>query len=187
MHNHLEKLLKSPEMMANQLAREPLAYASQAPASFTLASVLMLMQPDTQNGTQVWFIRRSARLRRHAGQIAFPGGKQEAGDAGPWETALRESQEEIGLEPQGVVQLGRLPEILTPTGFRIIPFVGWNEAQPPKPQANDEVDLAFSLSLSQLFAEGTESHSFVTPHGTIWGATARILQNCLKILRTQEA
>lgn len=187
MHNHLEKLLKDPELLAQQLAREPVVRANQVPENFTLASVLMLLQPDSQNGTQVWFIRRSPRLRRHAGQIAFPGGKQEANDASPWETALRESQEEIGLEPEGVVQLGRLPEILTPTGFCIMPFVGWNDAHPPNPQANDEVDLAFSLSLIQLFSEGNESHSFTTPHGTIWGATARILHHGLKILGSQKA
>lgn len=187
MHSNLEKLLKSPELLAQQLASKPVAEASHPPERLTLASVLMLLQPDAQNGTQVWFIRKSARLRRHAGQIAFPGGKQDKSDANPWQTALRESQEEIGLNPEGVVQLGRLPEIWTPTGFLILPYVGWNEADPPQPQANDEVDIAFCMNLQALLLEGRESNSFRTPHGTIWGATARILHDCLKILGSQKA
>src|SRR5699024_10188417 len=68
---------------------------------------------------------RSASLRSHPGQISFPGGSVEPSDAGVEAAALRESEEEIGLQPQYVDILGRLPDYVTGTGYDVAPFVGW--------------------------------------------------------------
>src|SRR5499433_4515658 len=76
------------------------------------------------NGLTVLFTRRTAHLHDHAGQISFPGGRSEPGDASPGETALRETLEEIGLEPERVEILGHLPEYTTVTGYRVTPVVG---------------------------------------------------------------
>ena len=74
---------------------------------------------------QLWTVltRRTDDLPHHRGQIAFPGGGREIGEE-PWDTALRETQEEIGLDPRKVLKLGELDEAQTPSGFRIIPCVG---------------------------------------------------------------
>src|SRR5690349_2214790 len=80
-----------------------------------------------QEGIRVLFTQRTPHLDDHAGQISFPGGRVEAEDAGREETALRETEEEIGLERGRVTLLGRLPDYAIPSGFRITPVVGWVE------------------------------------------------------------
>lgn len=197
MNHHLENLLKSPHQLQQLLLLNPPQQLQQPaipagwgsyPNQLTDASVLLLLQPDPQ-GTMLWFVRRSADLRQHAGQIAFPGGKQESHDASLWHTALRESHEEIGLQPEGVRQLGALDECWTPSGFRIHPFLGWNEGSPPQAQPNSEIDRAFALPLVQLL--GVEARPpwprYPTVYGEIWGATGRMLYGWLQILRAQEA
>lgn len=194
MVSHLEKVLKSPEQLAELLALHPPEQAEQPdiPAGFgsypeqlTDAAVLLLLQPD-EEGTRLWFVQRSAALRRHAGQIAFPGGKREGGDDSLWHTALRESHEEIGLAHQGVRQLGELNQCWTPSGFRIHPFVAWNEGEAPSLPPNCEIERAFSLPLLELLLQppvGLPWPRYATAHGTIWGATGRILYRWLEILQ----
>lgn len=85
------------------------------------AAVLIAICPDTQT---VFLTQRSAALKHHPGQIAFPGGKQDPGDPTPIDAALREAEEEIGL-PRGQVRiLGQMPEHETVTGFLMTPIVG---------------------------------------------------------------
>jgi 8-oxo-dGTP pyrophosphatase MutT (NUDIX family) len=139
------------------------------------------------------FTERRADLRRHAGEISFPGGRWEKGDADLAATALRETHEEIGLEPAAVELSGALPPISTlATGFLIHPFVGLVPAPGelelrPNPV---EVETVLTLSLDVL-REGYEMRRLVrrgipfhTPTYTvdehmIWGATARILGDLL--------
>ncbi len=141
------------------------------------------------------FTRRAAHLRDHSGQVSFPGGRVAAGDPSPEATALRESREEIGLDPRHIELLGRLPEYRTRTGFCITPVIGL--LTPPfelRPDANEvdeifEVPLAFLLDpanhrrqsrewrgeLRWFFAMQYEGH-------TIWGATAGMLVNLYRQL-----
>ncbi len=133
--------------------------------------------------------KRSARLKHHPGQIAFPGGKQDAGDATLTDCALREAQEEIGLPPDAVTPLGNLPSHETVTGFEVTPIVAIVErAFDPVPEAG-EVDEMFTVPLShvsdpaQFVIEGRSWQGmwrryYAVPYGPyyIWGATARILR-----------
>src|SRR5205085_4170833 len=92
------------------------------------AAVLILVVNHPGDPTVV-FTQRTAHLADHAGQISFPGGRTHADDLTAERTALREAHEEIGLEPDRVELLGRLPEYRTGTGFAVTPVVGW--AEPP--------------------------------------------------------
>jgi 8-oxo-dGTP pyrophosphatase MutT (NUDIX family) len=139
------------------------------------------------------FTERRADMRRHAGEISFPGGRPDEGDADLAATALRESQEEIGLDP-AVVELGeRLPATGTfVTGYRIHPFIG----RIPHPAELDlhpnpaevETVLTFSLDLlrdayemRRLIRRGVPIHTptYEVEGHLIWGATARILGDLL--------
>ena len=138
---------------------------------------------------------RSARLSSHAGQVSFPGGRIEAGET-PEAAAVREAAEEVGLDPRLPELLGRLPEHVTGTGFRVVPVVGL--VAPPLSLTPDpgEVEEAFELPLSVVLDpaaperrsgewKGRRREYWVWPHErhTIWGATAAILVNLAKVLR----
>jgi 8-oxo-dGTP pyrophosphatase MutT (NUDIX family) len=133
--------------------------------------------------------KRSSHLKHHPGQIAFPGGKVDPTDPGPEAAALREAQEEIGLDPARVMIIGTLPVHETVTGFAITPFVGTIEGPfVPRPEAGEveevfTVPLSHALSPSRFQVQGRrwmgEWRRFYTvPYGPyyIWGATARILR-----------
>jgi 8-oxo-dGTP pyrophosphatase MutT (NUDIX family) len=144
------------------------------------------------------FTERRADMRRHAGEISFPGGRRDPGDADLSATALREAQEEIGLDP-AVVELGeRLPATNTfVTGYRIHPFVGRiphpaKLALEPNP-AEVETVLTFSLDvlrgayeIRRLIRRGVPIHTptYEVEGHLIWGATARILADLLSHLQT---
>ena len=135
------------------------------------------------------FIHRPSNMRAHPGQVAFPGGKIDRGDAGPVDTALREAEEEIGLDPSFVETVGRLPQYLSGTGFRIVPVlsvVRRGFVIKPNP---DEVDAVFEVPLSFLMNpdnhqrdsrlwQGIVRHFYVMPYGErhIWGITAGIIR-----------
>jgi 8-oxo-dGTP pyrophosphatase MutT (NUDIX family) len=159
------------------------------PALLKPAAVLVPVVARASAPTML-LTRRAAHLRDHSGQVSFPGGRVHADDASPEATALREAREEIGLDAAHVELLGRMPEYLTRTGFRVTPVVGI--VTPPfetRPDANEvdeifEVPLAFLLDpvnhqrqsrewqgeLRWFYAMPYEGHY-------IWGATAGMLVN----------
>jgi len=146
-------------------------------------------------GLHVVLTRRTKALSHHAGQIAFPGGKQDPQDADSAATALREAQEEIGLAPGDVELAGLLSTYLTGTGFRIAPHVGFVEPRfRPRPDPAEvedvfEVPLAFILDPANRVRKsavwnGVRRHFFAFPYQgrDIWGATAGMLVNLAEIL-----
>lgn len=139
---------------------------------------------------RLYLTKRSSALKHHPGQIAFPGGKQDEGDADITATALREASEEIGIDPANVQVLGELPSHETVTGFTVTPVVAriLNRFT-PRPEAG-EVDEVFTVPLSHVMTpanyviqsrrwRGSRRHYFTVPFGPyyIWGATARILRS----------
>ena len=152
------------------------------------AGVLVSVIAGAQ-GAEVLLTKRSSRLKHHPGQIAFPGGKQDDGDADVIAAALREAEEEVGL-PRGHVEiLGTLPTHETVTGFLVTPVVGWIETafdvipEPGEVAEAFRVPLAHVTDASQFTVQsrrwrGTRRHYYTVPFGPyyIWGATARILR-----------
>jgi 8-oxo-dGTP pyrophosphatase MutT (NUDIX family) len=163
-------------------------------ARVTEAAVLV---PLVLRGAEVSVLltQRTAHLNDHAGQISFPGGRVEAADSSREETALRETEEEIGLPRARIAVLGRLPNYEIPSGFRITPVVGWSE--PPFELAPDpfevasvfEAPLAYFLDPAnyqrrQFNFRGRHRHYMAVPYEGryIWGATAGMLYSLCRIL-----
>ena len=170
------------------------------PAILREAAVLVPLVMRTPEPT-VLLTQRTAHLAAHAGQISFPGGGVEPNDTGPEDTALRETEEEIGLARGHIDPIGRLDIYITRTGFRVTPVVGI--VRPPfalKPDPNEvaeifEVPLSFILDpanrrrQSREF-QGAQRHFWVFPYRDryIWGATAGMLVNlCDALAEMREA
>lgn len=160
-----------------------------------VAAAVLVPIVARQSGLTVLLTRRTAHLRDHPGQVSFPGGRCEPEDTTPQATALRESDEEVGLRPEQVEVLGCLPEYFTSTGFRIIPVVGL-VAPPLNLRLDDfevaevfEPPLAFFLDAANyrreaLLHEGVRREFWAVPWQEyfIWGATAGMLvslRDCL--------
>ena len=184
-----------------RLQRAPPAYAVYGDdgtegreAASTPAAVLipLIVHPGELT---VLFTQRTAHLKNHSGQVSFPGGRAEPGDASAEFTALRETEEEIGLAMQRVEVLARLPDYRTRTGFRVTPVIGL--VAPPLELAPDprEVAEVFEVPLAFLLEErnrqrrtrefqGRQVGYYVFEYGerVIWGATAGILVNLNRML-----
>jgi 8-oxo-dGTP pyrophosphatase MutT (NUDIX family) len=160
------------------------------------AAVLVPLIPRPE-GVMVLLTQRAGHLSRHAGQIAFPGGRRDPGDDSVVHTALREAREEVGLDPDSVRVLGLLPQYRTRTGFLITPVVGWIEPpfsmQPDPGEVSDvfEMPLAFALDAGNherhhRDADDGRRYFYVLPFEDryIWGATAAMLVNFHHVLVT---
>ena len=169
------------------------------PAEPARAAVLVPLV-ERPTGLQVLLTQRASHLKNHPGQISFPGGRIESADAGPWEAALRETREEIGLEPQFVTRAGYLRDHLVISGFRVTPAVGF--VQPGFNLHLDEtevenvfeVPLEFVLDLRNHLPRDRSiaGHTVITheiPYEgrQIWGATASMLITFARLLREVQA
>lgn len=150
-------------------------------------------------GVNVLLTQRTAHLTDHAGQISFPGGRVEAGDADAVATALRESEEEIGLPGHVIDVLGRLPEYRTVTGYRVTPVVALIERPFSLKLDTFEVSEAFEVPLAflmdprnherRLYRYADIARTFYAmPYQAarryfIWGATAAMIRNFYHFLR----
>ena len=161
------------------------------------ASVLIpLLQYEDE--WHILFTRRHPDLPEHSGQVSFPGGRMDDGDASPEETALREAWEEIGLRPGDVTILGRLHEFLTITNYLVTPVVGVIPWPYPLHLSEEEVSRAFTIPLAWLADRANyEERPRIIPgpfppipviyfhpyDGEIlWGATARFTLSLLNTL-----
>jgi 8-oxo-dGTP pyrophosphatase MutT (NUDIX family) len=172
------------------LAGDP---APPAPADTRLAGVLV---PVLAGGEpSLVFTRRTEHLSRHAGEISFPGGLRHDEDDDLARTALRETQEELGIEPSSIEVLGVLSAVHTfVSGILIVPFVGLLSA-PPSYRPND-AEIAEVLEFALADLDAAEAHlelprgdhvsrgyAYEMPGATIWGATAFILHDLLETIR----
>jgi 8-oxo-dGTP pyrophosphatase MutT (NUDIX family) len=163
----------------------------QPPPGYRQAAVLvpLVLSPVS---TDLLLIKRTDVVDTHKGQIAFPGGGVEEGDTDRAHTALRETQEELGIDPSEVAVVGMLDDVIIPTGFLVTPVVGLLST-PPHLTLNDRevaeaffVPIEFFLDSSHARKEvkliGGERREVWTYEGgehTIWGATARIIRSLL--------
>lgn len=150
-------------------------------------------------GVTVLLTERTAHLHDHAGQIAFPGGRQDPEDIDAIDTALRETEEEIGLTREYIDVIGRLPEYLTGTGYRVTPVVGM--VRPGFALTLDAFEVAEAFEVPLRFLMDPRNHERRrVRHGDIdrhfyampwqhhdreyfiWGATAAMLRNLYRLL-----
>lgn len=152
------------------------------------AAVLIACR-EGRTGPELILTKRSSRLKHHPGQIAFPGGKIDAGDDGPADAALREAREEVGLPLDQVRVLGTLPAHETVTGFSVTPVLAWIDGDFAPLAEAGEVEEVFTAPLAHVTDPGRFSieqrrwlgemrRYYVVPYGPyyIWGATARMLR-----------
>jgi len=141
------------------------------------------------------YTRRTDRVESHKGQVSFPGGACDEGETTPEETALREAQEEIGLDPDNVRVLGRLPNLITISHYRVTPVVGVITKWPTVFRVGEhEVARVFTMPLGWLanelnrwqFEMPGRRRSVIAYHPydgeLLWGATARMTVDFLKVL-----
>ena len=204
----LDVLYGAADFERRARAHDPLAAFGQEPAHLAhgdhrlnpelvigLQSAVLrpaaVLVPVTDDGpdARVILTRRTAAMRQHSGQVAFAGGAIDPQDGSPEAAAMREAQEEIALDPALVTPVGRLPDYLTTTGFRITPVLAI-VAPGYRTEANPaEVDVVFEPPLSFLMDprnhvresrvwEGRERHYYTMPWEGhfIWGVTAGIIR-----------
>src|SRR5690348_10371857 len=165
-------------------------FLTSRPESFSAAKAAVLLPLIQRNEPALLFTRRTESLARHSGQVSFPGGRSEAHDLSPVETALRETFEETGIAPGFVSVAGYLDRYLTGTGFDIQPIVGLVAdgfvltPDPSEVAATFEVPLAFLLDPAnrrrearQLGGRERRFYAFTYEGHEIWGATAAIIVN----------
>lgn len=177
---------------ASKMEINPMA---QPPAHGGRASAVLVLfaYGPLANDPDLLFIERSADLRLHAGQPAFPGGAIDAADDGPVAAALREAKEEVGVDPDGVDVVGTLPELFIPrTGFRVVPVLAWwREPCAVAPVDAAEVAAVERVSVSELADPETRvtvrgpagylGPAFRVKGMLIWGFTAVLVDRLLAL------
>jgi len=161
------------------------------------SSVLIILYPANEE-IHCILIKRPATMKNHAGQIAFPGGVIEKSDANPLTAAIREANEEVGINPDSIEIIGQLSSLyISVSLFQIAPFIGWCNSIPKLKQNYSEVDKIIHFPLSKLLKEGKISQVKIkTSTGIlevpcynykdeiIWGATAMILTELIDIIKS---
>ncbi|NBN63231.1 CoA pyrophosphatase [Microvirga tunisiensis] len=154
------------------------------------AAVLIPIYDQGARGATVLFTERTAHLKAHAGQVAFPGGKIDPEDGSPEIAALREAEEEIGLDRRHVEPFARLAPYLTGSGYRVTPVIGFVSGRPPLTPNPGEVADVFEVPLEFLMDpanhqrqsrdwQGRPRYFYAMPFQTrfIWGVTAGIVRS----------
>lgn len=185
------------EILASALALE-LPYSERFFIPGRAAAVLALFGSDRAGGVSILLTRRAETLEHHKGQMAFPGGTVEQGEDDAV-AALRETDEELGIPPERVRVVGRLPQLSTPTGFQITPVVGLLEGHREDLELRPnraEIAKVDWIPLSVLLDEGIYQSEFINAGPVrylihvyqvgdcrIWGATGAMLKNLLDRLK----
>ncbi len=170
----------------------------KVPKNAKQAAVLMLLYPKSDQSLSFCLIQRTTYDGKHSGQISFPGGKKEASDQDFWATALRESQEEVGINPTTVQFITSLSSTyIPPSNFYVYPFLAFTAQQPNFRPEEGEVDHIIEVPLTELLGEEAIQNGPITASYTeevvvpmfvfgsyrVWGATAMILSEAREIMR----
>lgn len=199
----MDKPELNPEFIQRRLEGYSYSYQNRTDDRITIqeekvlrrAAVLMPLFIN-QDSWHLLFIHRSNTIEEHQGQVAFPGGVKDRDDGSLWATALREAQEEIGLDPGDVTLFGRLEDHPVITGYVVRPFVGMIPWPYDLRISNEEVETVFSIPLSWLQKsehreerqrqyEGRDINvTYFQPYQghLLWGASAEMTLTLLSVL-----
>lgn len=202
----LKQRFANPPVWQPELERET-SFSSRAPALAAVLVPIVMRGPDFAQST-ILLTQRAKHMSTHSGQIAFPGGKVDPQDVSHQATALREAQEEVGLDPKHVQVIGELPVYVTGTAFWVTPVIALVTPEFELTPNPDEVQDVFEVPLSFLMNpahhrrhvfdwQGKDRHWFSMPYQEsrlgsngesevverfIWGATAAMLRNFYRFL-----
>ncbi len=179
--------------------RQPKTFPQHVlPEKYASAAVLLLFWPGDDDSVKVVLTRRTETVSNHRGQVCFPGGGYQAGDVDLMATALRETEEELGVKPALITIMGRLDDAFSIAGHHVIPYVGWAHAAPQITPDRSEVaeviigDVAFLSRPEVNTTHEVEhagmrrtTHAFDWEGGHIWGLTADILLEFFLWLRDE--
>lgn len=169
----------------------------KVPKNVKKAAVMMLLYPKDQQ-LSFCLIQRTTYDGKHSGQISFPGGKKEEEDIDFWATALRESHEEIGVNPAEIKLITTLSSTyIPPSNFYVYPYLAYTNQRPDFVADEGEVDHVIEVPLSDLLGESAIQNGPITASYTkevivpmfvfgsyrVWGATAMILSEAREIIR----
>ena len=205
LHQLEEKLNKPLKGMASQLLMAPkhrLAEMEDAKNKIKHArysGVMILFFVNDNEELCIVFIRRSNYVGIHAGQMGLPGGRYEEKDENTLQTALRETFEEIGIEPEKIKVIGRLTGLyIPPSNFHVDPYIGFLAEKPDYKIDTREVKNVVELKVSDFFSANAIQWKDFKTHGSekltsapfykigeteIWGATAMIISELLDMLK----
>lgn len=198
----LERSLKAP--LPGRKAQYKMAHAVRQdtpppPANAREAGVLALFYPKVKDWHLTLILRPNKNPNdRHGGQVSFPGGKREASDANLEATALRETEEEVGVDRRDIRVLGGLTELYIPvSNFLVQPYVGYLEYEPvfrPQPSEVEQVlEVPFAAFMNEKNRQRIdlqinaqiklkEVPYFAVQQQTVWGATAMMISELLEVL-----
>lgn len=186
-----------PDAIRDLRDGRPRQRPDRLPGNGRIGAVLLLLYVDRQVGSQhIVLTKRRHTLKHHPGQISLPGGQQEPGESLEM-TSLRESQEEIGIQPQQISIIGQLNNVyIPPSDYTITPFVGWCEAPIQFVKCRQEVEQVLLVDLIELMEPenlrfGTiaseqrelDASFFAVGEHQVWGATAVVINEFIELIR----
>lgn len=180
---------KQSSMVIDKIRQKIISYKHKRLEIDGLIQSAVLVPILSQNES-ILFIKRSMSVKDHKGQIAFPGGVINSTDLSPIETALRETKEEVGIDPQNIETINFIDDTITIAGYLIHPVVGIIRGKTEILPNRDEVDEVFLIPIRDILNSEVKedperfSWEFRINGITIWGATARILKNFIEICET---
>lgn len=180
----------------SELVRGP---AVSRPAESGKRSAVLIAIYDGADGPTMILTRRPMHMRKHAGEVAFPGGSKDDADESLWHTALREAEEEVGLDPALPKLVGELDSFVTGASYsHVSPFVATLDEPPRLTASPDEVDIILTVPIQELFYPGVyrseewfwedkwvPMHFFELVGDTVWGATALMIHNLMTALASK--
>lgn len=187
---------KAHNKMASKIRLDELKFNYDS-SNATLSSVLILIYKD-ENVLKTVFILRQTYDGVHSGQVSFPGGRLEEKDKSLTETALRESQEEVNIDPKKVQILGTLSEMyIPPSNYLVLPVVGYQDSRPDfipeKSEVADIIEADFNFLFDNALIKETlldvrgykiQAPYFDVDGHIIWGATAMILSELKEVIES---